>query len=566
MAQPFDQRREPIHSLVVPSSEPYRLAPRLATPEASRQDRRGLRARYLHGPWGRYGAAVLGVLLAVGLRTLLVPVLHAQVPFITFFPAIVFAAWVGGLGPALLALGCSLMAAPFFFDPVGMPVLQEQADRISYVLYGGVGLAIALMGGSMRQAHEWAERQRELATSEKLRQQEEAGRRREVEQERTRLAQQRDRLLEELEARQAFTEAVLRQVPAGILVADARTETFFLSNREAQQLVQDACEPGHPIEDGDGRFELTGLRDDGTRYRFEEWPLMRALRKGEVVKNEEIELVRHDGSQVRISANAAPILDASGAVVAGVAAFHDITERTRAIQAIRESETRFRNLAEAIPQIVWLCQPDGTVTYINRHWYEYTGADAEASLRPDGWRAFVHQDDLGVLQKALDRSRMNGSRFEAECRLRDRHGTYRWFLGRAIPTRNEAGDTVSWVGTAVDIDDRRREEMSARLLAEASTTLAALVDEDSALQKLASLAVPAFADWCVVDMRRGDGTPERLAVAHVDPRKAALARRLHERYSPDPEASCGAERVLRTGEPELVGELGDDMLERLARD
>ena len=121
-------------------------------------------------------------------------------------------------------------------------------------------------------------------------------------------------------------------------------------------------------------------------------------------------------------------------------------------------------------------------------------------------------------------------------------------------------------GTATDIDDRRRAEQAARFLADASATLAALVDEASTLQQVARLAVPHFADWCVVDMAGEDGEPRRLAVAHVDPAKVALAHDVHRRYPPNREASTGVFAILHSGKPELVPEVTDEMLAASARD
>ena len=168
--------------------------------------------------------------------------------------------------------------------------------------------------------------------------------------------------------------------------------------------------------------------------------------------------------------------------------------------------------------------------------------------------------------RAFMRSLGGGEPFEAEYRLRDRHGNYRWFLGRAVHVTDEAGRIVSVFGTATDIDDRRRSEQAARFLADASATLAALVDETGTLQQVARRAVPHFADWCVVDMAGEDGAPQRLAVAHVDPAKVALAHEMQRRYPPNREASTGVSAILRSGKPELVPEVTDEMLVARARD
>ena len=109
-------------------------------------------------------------------------------------------------------------------------------------------------------------------------------------------------------------------------------------------------------------------------------------------------------------------------------------------------------------------------------------------------------------------------------------------------------------------DALQESEQVARFLADASAALAVLVDFDSTLQKVASLAVPSFADWASVDLAESDGTLRRVAVAHVDPAKVELAHELHRRFPPDPESSQGAWKILRTGQAEIVPEIGDEFL------
>jgi GAF domain-containing protein len=96
-------------------------------------------------------------------------------------------------------------------------------------------------------------------------------------------------------------------------------------------------------------------------------------------------------------------------------------------------------------------------------------------------------------------------------------------------------------------------------LAEASAELASSLDYEATLSRVAQLAVPTFADWCAIDLVR-DGRLQRLAVAHVDPAKVALARELAERYPSDPNAPAGAWHVIKTGESELISEITDEML------
>ncbi len=157
------------------------------------------------------------------------------------------------------------------------------------------------------------------------------------------------------------------------------------------------------------------------------------------------------------------------------------------------------------------------------------------------------------------------------------------FFGHAAPARftERHGRLVEGVAAqaAVAIDNarlfeqarRERErarvgERQARFLADASAALAALVDYQSTLQKVAALAVPGFADWAAVDVAQPDGTLRRLAVAHADAAKVQLALDLNRRYPPDPAAPFGAYHVLRTGEPEMMADIQDGMLANAAQD
>lgn len=142
-------------------------------------------------------------------------------------------------------------------------------------------------------------------------------------------------------------------------------------------------------------------------------------------------------------------------------------ERRQANAALRESEGRFRQMADAIPHIAWTTDTAGAVEYYNQRWHDYSGLDFEQT-RNWGWEAMVHPDDLeragGVWRNAL----ASGSVSEVEYRLRRADGEYRWHLGRSVPVRDEAGRIRRWVGTATDIEQRRQiEDERERLLATA---------------------------------------------------------------------------------------------------
>ncbi|MEW4570319.1 PAS domain S-box protein [Tautonia sp. JC769] len=170
---------------------------------------------------------------------------------------------------------------------------------------------------------------------------------------------------------------------------------------------------------------------------------------------------RHEDPRRWVSAVAYPLRDAAGRVREVVLVHEDITERRRAEEALRGSEFRFRLLADAMPQIVWVTRPDGYHEYYNRRWYEYIGCTPEECLG-HGWNAPLHPDDR---QRSIDRWELalrTGEPYEIEYRFRSKEGEYRWFLARAMPVRDDAGRIERWFGTCTDIEDMKRSEEAIR--------------------------------------------------------------------------------------------------------
>ncbi|HWR53519.1 MAG TPA: PAS domain-containing protein [Bryobacteraceae bacterium] len=126
-------------------------------------------------------------------------------------------------------------------------------------------------------------------------------------------------------------------------------------------------------------------------------------------------------------------------------------------QALRESERRFGQLADAIPHLVWTTDAEGRHEYFNHRWYEYTGTTLK-HVRGHGWMTVLHPDDVEPTRERWRRSVESGEVYEAEYRLRSAAGDYRWFLGRAEPIRDASGRVARWFGTCTDIDDQRRAE------------------------------------------------------------------------------------------------------------
>lgn len=133
----------------------------------------------------------------------------------------------------------------------------------------------------------------------------------------------------------------------------------------------------------------------------------------------------------------------------------DVTERVRMQDALSESESRFRTLAEVVPQLVWSSDAEGRMEYFNSRWHRYSGLKVEDSLG-NGWIATVHPEDAARTVELWQDSIRTGEPYEAEYRLRGGDGHYRWFLARAFPQRDAAGRVLRWFGTSTDVDDQIR--------------------------------------------------------------------------------------------------------------
>ncbi len=139
----------------------------------------------------------------------------------------------------------------------------------------------------------------------------------------------------------------------------------------------------------------------------------------------------------------------------------DITRRKNAERVLRDSETRFRLLVEALPEIVWSTSATGANDYFNSSWYNYTGLSSDKS-HDAGWQDVFHPDDRPNTIAKWQHSVETGEFYTLEYRIRRYDGVYRWFLGRGIPIRNEQGQIERWLGTCVDIEQQKQAEQVLR--------------------------------------------------------------------------------------------------------
>ncbi|MEZ6108008.1 MAG: PAS domain S-box protein [Pirellulaceae bacterium] len=193
----------------------------------------------------------------------------------------------------------------------------------------------------------------------------------------------------------------------------------------------------------------------------EEAEIIRRLSSGERI--EELETVRRraDGTLVEVSLTVSPLIDRNGQVIGASKTVRDITERKLAERALRESEAKFRNLADNMSQFAWMADSKGWIFWYNRRWYDYTGTTLE-EMQGWGWKAVHHPDHVDRVVSKIQQAWDTGQIWEDTFPLRGKDGEYRWFLSRAIPIRDASGEITVWLGTNTDVTERMEAERALR--------------------------------------------------------------------------------------------------------
>ncbi len=201
---------------------------------------------------------------------------------------------------------------------------------------------------------------------------------------------------------------------------------------------------------------------------------------------EEVWRIRKDGSGFWASVLVTALRNPDGTLRGYSIILHDVTARKNAETALKESENRLRQIADAMPQIVWTAAPDGHIDYFNQRWYDFTGLsgvhDSEETLR-----AILHRDDIAHYFESWRAAFGSGHAFEIETRLLDQESKgWRWHLGRAVPLYAADGSIEKWIGTFTDIDDHKRlsEELERRVAERTAELERSLVEKTTLLKEV----------------------------------------------------------------------------------
>jgi PAS domain S-box-containing protein len=297
--------------------------------------------------------------------------------------------------------------------------------------------------------------------------------------------------------------------------------------------------------------------------------------------------VRRDGAHFWASVVITALRGPDGTLLGFAKVTRDMTERRANAESLRLRERQLSDAQELAGLGSWEWDVAANRVTWTEELYRIYGLDsASFGANFEAYLGLVHPDDrdrvIAVIQGAL----AAGDSFEFEERIRRPDGEERVLRSRGRVVRDEAGQATKLTGACLDITDLRRAEQRAieaareeagRRVAEdearrlafllrASEALSSSLSYGDALRRLAELAAPEIADWCAIDLLMPDGVLRRVAVQHKDPDKVRLAQEYMERYPPDPAAPGGEWQVIRSGEPQWVEEVTDEMLVAAARD
>lgn len=276
-------------------------------------------------------------------------------------------------------------------------------------------------------------------------------------------------------------KAFFKQAPGYIAVLQGPTHIFELVNDAYYEVVGSRELIGKPVREalpeleGQSYFELLD-NVFATGEPFVGRGVSAIIRRGDTEKLEQryLDFVQQ------------PIFDNAGNVIGIFVEGSDVTDAVFAMAALQDSETRLLQLANTIPHLAWMANPDGYIHWYNDRWFQYTGTTIE-TMKGWGWQSVHDPEILPNVIKGWRQSLSSGEPWEVSFPLRSASGEYRIFATSAAPLRNAAGTIVQWFGTNTDVTDslvardklqeanRRKDEFLAMLAHELRNPLSPII-------------------------------------------------------------------------------------------
>ncbi|MCA9877993.1 MAG: PAS domain S-box protein [Thermomicrobiales bacterium] len=419
--------------------------------------------------WRSLAAALVWVTLACLVSKAVAGVTGAP-PIMPYYGAVALSLWLGGISGAVAATLLSIIA--FGGLVVGEPgvwgLTSDDIPRVAtFVLLSGLVSALSLG---------------------------------------------RDRAEAELRASERRFRTMLATANEGVWLLDREGRTQYLNDRMSGMLGAPPSEiAAHDV------LDFVFPEDIPTAQAH-----IASILRGESSEFE-FRLQRQDGAPIWARVSTSPVRNARGRVSGMLGLFTDMTERRRTEEALNQANERFALAADAVQSLIydWDLRT-GQVTWSSGLYALLGYLPEEAGPTPTWWTERVHASQAAQTAFAKAAS-LEEDRFATEYRLRHRDGHWVsvWDQGRIM--RNPAGAPVRVIGSVIDITARTEAEDALRLLNDAGRALASSLDYKATLRRVAWIAVPRLADWCLVDLADTQGVLRRVAVAHADPGQRDLA-------------------------------------------
>lgn len=465
----------------------------------------------IHPPWVRVAATAAAVLAATLLARLFSS--WTDSPFImAFVAAVAFSRWFAGLNAAGLATLLSVVSyATLITGPFGeWPYSRADFPRVLAFLL--IATLISVL--SIRQ----------------------------------------DQAEASLRSSERRLRTMLETANEGVWLIDRDGYTHYINNRMVEWL---GATPEDVAAVNCLEFVFPDDLEDA-RHRI-------AVCLGGLQDEFDFRLRRSDMRELRVRISASPVRNDHGRVVGILGLVTDMTARWRAEEALNRANERFALAAEAVQSMIYEWDPHTRREERSGALLSLTGfAPHEAEPDSDWWRARVHPADTALLLDEQQVRQMHEDRYSHEYRVRHRDGYWVtvWDQGRLV--READGSVARVIGSIVDITARTEAERALRILSEAGRVLSSSLELDEILQRVAWTAVPAMADWCLLELLEPDGSLRRVAVAHADPNKAAFAKQVMQARSMLQEHPL-VRGVLERGDPFHMEEVSDALMRESAR-
>lgn len=242
---------------------------------------------------------------------------------------------------------------------------------------------------------------------------------------------------------------LLQGLPAATYTCDSKGRITFFNEAAAKLWGR---EPKLGVDLWCGSWKI--FKTDGSPLPLDTCPMGIALKEGRAVYGEEIVVERPNGERLNVLPHPRPIFDSNGNVIAAINMLVDITELKRTDNALRESEVRFRTVANTAPVLIWMSDENRHCTFFNKGWLDFTGKSMEDESG-NGWLRGIHPEDLNNCMNLFATAFEARKNFYVEYRLRRNDGEYRWIASRGEPRYAPDGKFEGFIGSCTDINDSK---------------------------------------------------------------------------------------------------------------